>query len=448
MEAKFKPNKKLEDKLKGRVLKDEWTAENSVGSIINNPRWHEAPQYLLTVESDCQVRLRLKPEHDAENTYRVTYYVMSYDMDFWKGSKKRWYGIPEIIKVDNFNSPIAAPEIDTKVDLAEGHYIVVCVAEAKGQVGKFAVSADTANLEDITMQQLPLEDAHWSHTHVAGKWDKKTAGGGDITGISWTNNPQYRLSIQAKRANVCVVLNQETDEKSIGWYLIDAPADGKKAIEYTDEIATTTKFKATHMNGQLIEKLPRGEYCLIPATFEAEQVGNFTIEIFSEDPDTECEENKQRWENRKILKGKWSGNSAGGSANDPKSFVQNPQFLIKVPELKDHGALAVQLIQSCQRGEEESLGFLAFVRDKDETDRIQAEDLDPDTIFLQPEAWTPARALTVRTKVKKTFESNLLIVPATFKAGINRSFKLVLYADFPFEVEELNDGSSEESSSE
>ncbi len=306
------------------------------------------------------MRIRLKPAQ-TEKEIRTTFYLLEYDNDFWKGSKKRWYTINEIHKVDNFNSPVAAAEIDVKVELSAGTYVIVPATEEKEISTTFAIAVDTKSLDDISLRELPLKD-DWNCLEADGQWDKKSAGGGDITGISWTNNPQFFLTL-TKKSNCCIVLNQATDEKLVGWYMIEAPNDGKKAIEYTNEIASTEKFKFTHMNGNLLEKVPAGTYAIIPCTSDADQVGRFLLSVFTQDAGASLDEVTKKWKYRKILKGAWKGKSAGGSANYP-TFADNPQYLLSMGTREDKKGLAIQLIQSCQKGEEVSVGFVAFIRDE------------------------------------------------------------------------------------
>ncbi len=88
--------------------------------------------------------------------------------------------------------------------------------------------------KDWKVQILEVSGSHFSLTDIQGEWTKKTAGGGNIAGISllecsylflglsWRRNPQFVITTDSE-VTVCIILAQQEKDHSIGFYVIEYP---------------------------------------------------------------------------------------------------------------------------------------------------------------------------------------------------------------------------------
>jgi hypothetical protein len=105
LEMKFVKNTPPKEVLTGIILQDAFTKENTGGPLINNSKWSHNPQFLLDVDDDMDVTLKLRQPESA--TIRASFCVVHYD-EFYNERCKVVLDQNEIVKVDNFFSPITA----------------------------------------------------------------------------------------------------------------------------------------------------------------------------------------------------------------------------------------------------------------------------------------------------------------------------------------------------
>ncbi|EGG16757.1 calpain-like cysteine protease [Cavenderia fasciculata] len=71
LEIKFTKNEPPKEVLKGIILDGVWTADNSVGTLTNNPHWIKCAQYLLTIKNETSpitIKLRQPEGVDQPST--------------------------------------------------------------------------------------------------------------------------------------------------------------------------------------------------------------------------------------------------------------------------------------------------------------------------------------------------------------------------------------------
>jgi hypothetical protein len=428
LEIKFSPTAPAKETLPGIVLKDLWTADTAGGSLINNPHWVKNPQFLLSVVRSCPISVKLRLHEEAKT--RASFYVVKYD-DFYNGRQKVVLDTSEIIKVDNFFCPISSQSVDATLDLDEGEYIVVPFPETPGYCGEFTLAVSTKDMDNIDLVKLPKSDNHkWKEFELDGEWTEENSGGGDILGLEWRKNPQYLLTL-TKASDVCIVLRQEENSMSIGFYIVKQIDVDKKVVDYEEEVAKTESFKSLCSTGVMIAKLPEGNFVIIASTFEPGTKGKYHLYVYSDDHLSTVTPLTTEWCHRIELKGEWKDETAGGSPNNP-TFTNNPQFRLCIPQV-DHGVkILVQLVQESSHFEETGIGFLVIKRSDEGKQRLGEGDVRPEDIRAKPAGWMQKIDVVCRTAIEPGENRVYTIIPSTFKAGVNRSFYLNVFSDDQF----------------
>ncbi|KAF2068461.1 hypothetical protein CYY_010212 [Polysphondylium violaceum] len=443
LEIKFVKNEPPKEVLKGIVLDGQWTPENNYGGLINNPHWIKCAQYLLVVK-DQNTPLTLKLRQPEGIDQRVSFFVINYD-SFYNGSKKVVLDTTnDIVKVDNFICPIAATQIDCHIDLEPGNYCIIPYAETFGFNGTYKLNVDSEKLDNIEFYPLPKnEEAQWKEITVDGLWSTGTNGGGDINILGWTKNPQYSLTL-TKRSRACVLLSQDDNEKSVGFYVIKQLDAGKRAIEFRELVGKTESFKFVCSTGCTMT-LDQGTYIVIPSTYDHGIEGAYHLTLFTDDKEATFTPLQDAWKEVEQVKGTWVQKSAGGSPNQP-TFFNNPQFHLKFPQSDKEESVAVQLIQDSTIADE-GIGFIVLTRDSHDQP-ITAAEFQNEDLFTKTPNWEKRNDIVCRFTVKPDQPREYTIIPSTFDAGVNRSFKLQIYSDVAVTLEEIEPKEDESSEDE
>ncbi|EGC33536.1 hypothetical protein DICPUDRAFT_36556 [Dictyostelium purpureum] len=439
LEIKFVLNEPPKEVLKGIILDGQWNSENNFGSLINNPHWIKCTQYLLTVKNEVTpVTLKLRQPQGVDQ--RVSFFVINYD-SFYNGSKKVVLDTTnDIKKVDNFICPIAATQVDCSIDLEPGQYCIIPYAETFAFTGSYKFNLDSEKLDNCEFFVLPKnEDAQWTEITVDGLWTTATNGGGDINILGWTKNPQYAFTL-TKKARACVLLSQDDNEKSVGFYVIKQLDSGKRAIEFREQVGKTESFKFVCSTGCTMT-LEEGTYIVIPSTYDHGVEGAFHLTLFTDDKQASFAPLTEGFAEVEQVKGTWVGKSAGGSPNQP-TFFNNPQFHLKVPDSDKDQVLAIQLIQDSTIADE-GIGFIVLSRDS-HAEPLTAVDFQNEMVFSKTGNWEKRNDIVCRVTIKPDSPREFTIIPSTFDPNVNRSFKLQIYSDVAISLDEIE--AKEESS--
>eukprot|EP01118_Nematostelium_gracile_P013052 TRINITY_DN4876_c0_g1_i1.p1 TRINITY_DN4876_c0_g1~~TRINITY_DN4876_c0_g1_i1.p1 ORF type:complete len:462 (+),score=118.84 TRINITY_DN4876_c0_g1_i1:195-1388(+) len=391
------------------------------------------PQYLLDVKKDTEVSIKV---FQAENVdERISFYVVRYNDD-WKNRKKVVINNTdqEIVKIDGFWAALFSETAQTTVDLRKGQYVIIPCSENSTYTGKFSLNVwkgeeDVETLKNsITLTKL--NDTEWKSKTLQGEWTKQTAGGGNILGLSWRKNPQYVISTENPTL-VSVVLAQQEKDHSIGFYIIKYDGYGRKMVDYNNEVAKTDSFKFVPSVGVANLQLEaKCKYVVIPCTHQPTPDEKFTLTVYS-DEEVEFYELTSAWEHIEAKRSGWKEETAGGSPNN-ETFVNNPQFLLSLPE----GKRTELLVNLVVPDPYDAVGFLVVRVDEEVKGKLQREDINNDNIFLKPEGWEARMSVSAfSTLTEKTASSShFVIIPSTFKPGVEKEFELTIYSDQPIKL--------------
>eukprot|EP01117_Protostelium_nocturnum_P004542 TRINITY_DN1640_c0_g1_i1.p1 TRINITY_DN1640_c0_g1~~TRINITY_DN1640_c0_g1_i1.p1 ORF type:complete len:596 (-),score=275.60 TRINITY_DN1640_c0_g1_i1:122-1909(-) len=436
LEVKYTSLKqKVEKTYKGEVIESEWNDETSGGTIINHGTWMNNNQFLLTVKNeDTLVNIKVfQPEESEEKN---SFYLLKYD-PYWDGHKKVVCHNDDIIKIDQFLTPLFGEEAEAKWELRKGKYVIVPCTENPDYRGKFSVNVWTATNDDFTLESLPLSGKTWNKRTAKGEWNKNTAGGGVITGLNWRKNPQYLLQVEGDEdADACVVLSQPEKDMSIGFYIIRYTGFGRKEIEYKNEVGKTDSFKSSPSVGMFDMNLKAGnKYCIIPCTSEPSN-GEFTLSVYS-DRNIQLNEIDKKWENVATRRSAWRGQTAGGSPNEA-TFTDNPQFLLTFPK----GKRSEFVVDLTVGDDSEAVGFLVVQRDNEkEKKRLGKGKISNDNTYLKPEGWLAQISVSAYGTVTESSALNtyFVIVPSTFRPEVEKSFRITVYSDEEIKLDKLGE---------
>eukprot|EP00727_Mastigamoeba_balamuthi_P002761 m51a1_g12482 putative calpain-like cysteine protease (700) ;mRNA; r:902-4315 len=435
-------------KLKGIILDGEWKQGLNAGQILANPCWYENPQYLLTVSSKREVVISLlMPDEKAEP---ATFYVVKYDDAFYKGRRKTVLNVEDIVPLEgDYLCPPTGPRPEYKYTLSEGMYCVIPCSSVKANNetglprynGKYQIAAFCDRQECISLVPLPTDASlSWSEQRIKGSWTPETSGGADVGGTMWTKNPQFLLTL-TQRTDLAVVLNQATAKQSIGLYVIRVQDTKHKAVCYTDEVAATSKCSFSNSTGTTVSGLTAGTYVVMPVTFESQQSGEFELVIYTMSPDTRMAPLVNEWPHKRTVKGRWKGETAGGSPNH-KTFVNNPQFELTLsPKSADERAFSIQLVQSRTKRSPCDLGSIGIVVLKNiKGEKAVASDLQKENLVCQTEGWAPVRAIGVNGMLpEEPAKLHAVIIPSTMEPDQEFKFSLTVLSEAKLSLESLDD---------
>lgn len=434
LEIKFEKNTPPKEVLTGIILQDQWTKENTGGTLLNNSRWSQNPQFLLGLDEAADVTIKLRQPEASQ--VRASFCVVHYD-EFYSERRKVILDQNEIVKIDNFVAPLVAVSVTSTMHISKGRYVVIPFTESVPATGDFTLAVSAKNMDDLSFYKIPKSAAEdWDVLRLAGEWNAHTAGGGDILGLNWRKNPQYQLKIHAAKSDVCIVIEQDDITRCVGLYVVKQIDIGKKVVDYSDEVGKTDNFKFICSSGLKIPRLAAGSYVIIPATYESEVFGPFRLAAYVNDPNASLGLITSEWNITKEVRGAWAEGLAGGSPNNTATFTKNPHYALTFRPSQNPFNILIQLVQESAHYEEASIGFIV-VKTPKVAKKIVGADLTNDDIYCKPEGWVPKVDVVCRATVEPDHCRTFVIIPSTFRPDIFRSFQLNVYSDEDFSLELL-----------
>lgn len=344
--------------------------------------------------------------------------------------------------------------------LQQGARVVLCPSTFQpNKPGKFRLIV----LTESALSQPPTLLPPLTELRCAGVWGAGTAGG-CRNFASWRSNVQYHLKL-SRTARVSVVLMRH-DEKAInsekplgankkrarnperrtadkdlyiGFVVVRPPAghpdrrllDVKEeaVLEKTSYVATAEVAREFH--GKYVPadpRYPQDSFVIVPTTFKPGMHSGYELVVYTDDeaatlrplPDTS-------WHHT-AAKGEWAGKSAGGSRNNP-SWVRNPLYsvrssrdalvhiFLRQPSLPDPPAGAAY----------EGIGFYVALDDAS----LELRDVVCESGFRRKEE--------VHAELRIEAGKEYLLIPMTYKKGVQSAFDLELFSDQPLAFAKLTE---------
>jgi hypothetical protein len=344
--------------------------------------------------------------------------------------------------------------------LQAGARVVLCPSTfLPHKQGKFRLIV----LTESALTQPPKLLPTLTELRYAGLWSAGTAGG-CRNFATWRNNVQYHLKL-SRPARVSVVLMRYDEESTksdkplgankkrarnpkrkaadaelfIGFVVVRPPAGhpdrrllhvkDEAVLEKTSYVPTAEVGREFHVSALPADpRYPQDSFVIVPTTFRPGMRGEYEVVVYTDDeaatlrplPDTS-------WHHT-AAKGEWAGKSAGGSRNNP-SWVRNPLYSVR----SSRDALVHIFLRQPNRpdppagGAYEGIGF--YVAQDDAS--LELRDVVCESGFRRKEE--------VHAELRLEAGKEYLLIPMTYKKGVQSAFDLELFSDQPLAFAKLTE---------
>eukprot|EP00028_Trichosphaerium_sp_Am-I-7-wt_P007535 CAMPEP_0168535114 /NCGR_PEP_ID=MMETSP0405-20121227/18435_1 /TAXON_ID=498012 /ORGANISM="Trichosphaerium sp, Strain Am-I-7 wt" /LENGTH=1236 /DNA_ID=CAMNT_0008562215 /DNA_START=48 /DNA_END=3758 /DNA_ORIENTATION=+ len=281
------------------------------------------PQFVVSISKPTQILVTLQQQD--KNNLSIGFYVLKLrEID---------YSLPILPKYTHKEVPYSVrQEVNTEVYLDDPNFkyvIVPCVESLdRGSTSRFALILLAPRSGMINISQLPK----YQNAVVHGEWNKETAGG--CTKFpTWRRNPQYIMRLYKDVSDIYIFLTQHVPTPHyLGLYCFDADEDMPLQPLLTFERERlVNKDSRFHMINEVTTgklSLKKGDYILLPCTFNDGKTAPFTITALST---TSVSFFPLKRQIEHTLNGQWKKESAGGCMNH-STWVRNPKILVTVKQ--------------------------------------------------------------------------------------------------------------------
>ena len=171
---------------------------------------------------------------------------------------------------------VDSPQTLVRLELAPSTSYTVVVAQYGLPLPKYSFTLSFFSRSSLTVG--PALDSLPHCSILTGAWTVQTAGG-NASAPSYPTNPQFSISIPAATT---ILLILETDQEELAVHVKMVWANGQRVTSLTakDIVGESGDYR----RGCALVPLPNvaaGKYTIVCSTFEAGQMGNFTLRIGS-----------------------------------------------------------------------------------------------------------------------------------------------------------------------
>jgi serine/threonine protein kinase len=245
-------------------IEGDWSVSNkTAGGAFATGLWRRNPQWYMQVSAPTRVRVALS-QSDSPQLPHIGFYVLNSLPD---ARKRLDITTGVVYQPQHF---LNAKEVDTIVTVPEGCYTVVPATFQPGQENHFFLN--------IQGEHIKVAKAiEWNEAEVAGAWTAEKSGGCMNNAATWKNNPTYTLRLPLGAQKLTIVLSPDKRDVGMGFYVF--PNNNLSA-------QPVGKSKFTMVSTLTELSLPAGEYLVVPTTFQAGVLGNFTLSLYADQPCT------------------------------------------------------------------------------------------------------------------------------------------------------------------
>jgi len=233
---------------------------------VNEPTWKESPQFILEIPHDDKVTITLTQLQKPEGKYHhIGFIVMKAEE-----SKKRKFATSDAVFQTQFmNTATSSGE----VDLPAGAYNILTCTFHPNCENTFEISVSGNSMGKSQLYELtPAND--WKKVSAKGAWTGNKCGGCSNNKNTWMQNPMFRLDV-TKPDLIKIVIDVHDDIKSAAGYYLWTTTDGTTVGKM---IAASTFLQASkNLSVSKDWPLEPGTYLVMPATFEPNKLGSFTL---------------------------------------------------------------------------------------------------------------------------------------------------------------------------
>jgi hypothetical protein len=176
---------------------------------------------------------------------------------------------------------------------------------------------------------------------VFGSWQGETAGG-CMNHSTWRNNPQLFLTVPSEGTKATFQFIQEPNAQGkttqIGFYILHGSLSQGRKVVWLDngdeDIVSKPKFstsKQLKIEMTLPATSPKEPYVIIPCSYNPGEEHQWTFTVTTDSTVTLSPVPPAGAWKSISLSGAWTEETAGGCRNH-SSFLNNPQYLLTIPE--------------------------------------------------------------------------------------------------------------------
>eukprot|EP01102_Stenamoeba_stenopodia_P021684 TRINITY_DN8814_c0_g1_i3.p1 TRINITY_DN8814_c0_g1~~TRINITY_DN8814_c0_g1_i3.p1 ORF type:complete len:994 (+),score=230.58 TRINITY_DN8814_c0_g1_i3:54-3035(+) len=267
---------------------------------------------------------------------------------------------------------------------------------------------------------------------VEGEWKDQSAGGPPEC-VTCRFNPQFFLRAKGALAvhlTLELTATSLSPPPSIGFFIVKGEQTvGFPVVAHGKEIVFKTEFTQQKVEADFTVD-NTSQFAIIPCTQVPQQNAKFTLvaKCISPDPSfLSLEPPKLKW-NTCLVTGAWQGQSAGGCANYPLTFLKNPQFSLKVAQRTKLCLLLLQ--KQTSDSLQDTIGF--YIAKTNGV--VPLKELTRKELVAKSSFGGKREAV----KVQDLTEGDYVIIPCTFDPGYNNSFTLIAFSDCEIFITECN----------
>ncbi|KAL9096357.1 MAG: hypothetical protein Q9165_001354 [Trypethelium subeluteriae] len=259
---------------------EESNCGRATGSLICNP------QFMVTTSAADETTYLLLSRHFRGNEARPSSQM---EHSILKESKKQFISLyafknggKRVYLRDGLMH--RGPYVDSpqmllclKLELNTPYTVVACEQDLTSSEHTFTLS--TYSTTPIALSKAL--DPYPYQTAIQGSWTSSTAGG-NLSSESYLQNPQYSLAL-TRKTSLAIILLSATTDLHINLKLLHCgqKASRVKSIVGKDVIVESGNYRQGSALAELSSELDAGTYVIICSTFNAGQVGKFTLRVDS-----------------------------------------------------------------------------------------------------------------------------------------------------------------------
>ena len=247
-------------------ISNKWTKETA-GGCMNFGSWIKNEQY--TIQSDKKVTVQILLQQMTEKPTDSFCYIFKGNSNGTKVYHGDRVDEKEKISFKALNQRVSKFTLE-----ANTPYSLMPCTFNPDQIGDYNLIVIWKKDNNVNLTLKPCRSLET--ISIDSQWSNLTAGGCLNNQVSWLKNPKFSLTIH-NDSNLQVMLIQRglKDSFPIGFHILKG--DPKNSI---DIIKQTNSYNYAKV---IVEdfKIPKGEYILVPSTFNPNEKCDFTIQVSS-----------------------------------------------------------------------------------------------------------------------------------------------------------------------
>jgi calpain-7 len=174
---------------------------------------------------------------------------------------------------------VDSPQTLARLDISPSVPLTIVVAQHGLPLPKYSFSLSFFSRAPLTINSAADSFPHYtSHT---GSWTSRTAGG-NASAPSYPLNPQFSITIPSS-TDLTLILETDDEELAVHVKIVWGGGDRVTAVTSRDILGGSGDYRRGCALASL-RNVAAGKYTLVCSTFEAGQLGNFTLRVGSTVP--------------------------------------------------------------------------------------------------------------------------------------------------------------------